>query len=296
MTTKLQDKLLHYELPPPEGSWQVIAGRLQEEYSRQDAAISQKIDSIEWLPPANAWENIQLSLAIKESTPVAGRVVKMNWRRWAIAALVLGISSTILWLYNSNTRSTQVAVTATVPSSTIPDSGGTPDQVPIITNRTPIQDAEPIARPKKVPVPLMANNRNPLPHPIQSAFKGKKHFQPIDITETAAIAAPLLRDANGNVIMDMSLITSASNNYISVTGPNGQQTRISSKFANYLMYLNKDESEKEEYIDYLIRNSNFWKTQFEQWRNKILQQASFIPSSANFFDILELKELLKDNQ
>jgi hypothetical protein len=96
--------------------------------------------------------------------------------------------------------------------------------------------------------------------------------------------------------MNMDLLTTAASNYISVTGPNGEQTRISTKFANYLMYLNKDGGDNEEYIDYLIRNSNFWKTRFEQWRNKILQQASFIPSSTNFFDIIELKELLKDNQ
>jgi len=36
------------------------------------------------------------------------------------------------------------------------------------------------------------------------------------------------------------------------------------------------------------------KTQFEEWRNRILEQPAFIPTANNFFDIFELKDLIQE--
>jgi hypothetical protein len=88
--------------------------------------------------------------------------------------------------------------------------------------------------------------------------------------------------------MDLSVITRPGNPYITVTGPNGSQTRISNKFLPCLSYLNNDHG---------IYNPEGmqWKERFQEWRNKLLSEGSFVPSASNFFDIFELKEMIQDN-
>jgi hypothetical protein len=106
-------------------------------------------------------------------------------------------------------------------------------------------------------------------------------------TYNLGMQASLIRNESGDIIQAPAVLRNGSNDeYISVTGPNGQQTRISAKFADVLLYLNKNEN---------LQNEE-WQRKFEDWRGKIMQ-TSFIPSSNNFLDILELKDfILKDNQ
>lgn len=299
MSTVLQNKLLRYEMPPPEGNWEAIAARLNNEFSSQDLQTSQKIESIELPPPTAIWQNITAALDEKTTVQPSAKIVSLNWKRWAVAAAITGIVGVVAWLYMSQKPAIEIANTSseTVAPEQKKDTGNgmvvnptTPAVLPVSPElKTPVKERQSLSNTLAI-----ADRRKP--HDIHSsATVSQNIITTVDITETAAVTAPLLRDSKGNVIMDMSLLTTGSSNYISVTGPNGEQTRISTKFANYLMYLNKDSDDQEEYIDYLIRNSNFWKSRFEQWRTRILQQASFIPSSSNFFDILELKELLKDN-
>lgn len=299
MSTVLQTKLLRHEMSPPKGNWEAIAARLDTEFNSQDIIVSQKIDTIEAAPPSDAWKNILLSLEEKNTAHTPAKVISINWKRWAVAAIVIGIASTMILLYNSTKPSDEVVTTnsGTIAPEKKNDSKNNIATAPVTPSKVPVIPAVTNKNNNKTLTASLAESFKRKPHPIHSSSSVEENIiTPVDITETAAVTAPLLRDSKGNVIMDMNLLTTSSSNYISVTGPNGEQTRISTKFANYLMYLNKDGGDNEEYIDYLIRNSNFWKTRFEQWRNKILQQASFIPSSTNFFDILELKELLKDNQ
>ena len=104
-------------------------------------------------------------------------------------------------------------------------------------------------------------------------------------------SAPIV-DANGVIIRDLDVLTTNSN-YIMVTGPNGQQTRISAKFASVIRYLNSNTADTEEYLDKVIKESDTWKKRFQEWRSKI-SQSSFIPSSANFLDIIEFKNLIEE--
>jgi hypothetical protein len=78
-------------------------------------------------------------------------------------------------------------------------------------------------------------------------------------------------------------------------GPNGETTRISAKFANVIRYLNGDTEEPTEYLDNVIRDSDTWKKRFQEWRSKI-RESSFIPSTANFMDILSFKDLLEQDK
>jgi hypothetical protein len=72
-----------------------------------------------------------------------------------------------------------------------------------------------------------------------------------------------------------------------VTGPNGKQTRISSKFLSCLGYINSRSSEND------ARGSRCI-SKFDEWRERLIAEPGFIPTANNFFDIFELKDLVQD--
>lgn len=308
MSVNIQHKLLHHEMPPPPGTWDNIARRLDEEFDTAEVIVSQKILDATLEPPAFAWQAITARLddTVAPEKPAAKVVPIFQRRSIAIAAALTGLLILGAWFFRQyNFSGAEVAVTPgnkEIPVNTkdIPEAGPlNTDEInsavaQIIPRRVRVSDMNRRTYVRHVSyTPEMSSNETyDIPEP-RTVLAQPLHVA--DATGEAAVSAPLLRDGNGNIIMDMSLLTSASSgNYITVTGPNGEQTRISSKFANFLAYLNNSSSDKEEYLDYLIRNSGAWKKRFDEWRNKILQQANFSPSGATFFDILELKELIKE--
>ena len=113
------------------------------------------------------------------------------------------------------------------------------------------------------------------------------------------IAAKPIRNANGEIIQNTQMkINHDDKQYISITGPNGQQTKISSKFLHLLLFINDDSDidQVDGYFDKNFLESLIWKSRFQEWRNEIIN-TSFVPSLANFMDILEFKDLItKDKQ
>ncbi len=110
--------------------------------------------------------------------------------------------------------------------------------------------------------------------------------QPQHVVTEVNIPARPYRDAAGKMVMDMNLLTTPGTQYVTVTAPNGEQTRISRKFLPVLTFLNTGAD-----------NGQFnaaLKQKLQLLRKELLQQASFVPSAANFLDIMELKELLQD--
>ena len=116
--------------------------------------------------------------------------------------------------------------------------------------------------------------------------------EPVAVPEVNIPAKPI-RDESGEIIQYISLAEGIASRYVSVTGPNGQQTKISSKFANLLLYLNDDNDtdENEGVFTRSFLESLLWKSRFQSWRNAISQTA-YIPSSTNFMDILEFRDLI----
>ena len=102
-----------------------------------------------------------------------------------------------------------------------------------------------------------------------------------------------IRDQQGRIIMDEKLISAPDVNYVTVTSPNGEQTKISKKFLHALSYMNAGSDD--ETFGIALQESELWKWLFDQWRQKLLTQPSFIPSTTNFLDIMELKEILHEN-
>ncbi|MBO9683004.1 MAG: hypothetical protein J7502_10115 [Flavisolibacter sp.] len=69
MSSQLQNKLLHYEVQPPEGVWNKIAASIEENFS---PSLSEKLHEYEQAPPSGVWQNIvsQLDTPTVEETKV----------------------------------------------------------------------------------------------------------------------------------------------------------------------------------------------------------------------------------
>ncbi len=306
MSVNIQNKLLHYEIPPPAGAWEKIALWLETEFDVAEGNISNKLSDAVLEPPADVWQHIMQTLDKKQEQ---AKVIPFNWKKLAAAAVIIGILVTTAIYYKSLQSSASFGEMAGNNSKNIDtvnrnmpkfDNDDAIDLATLSIEDNIPREAILFHTTKRVmATPRLLTSEIPL---IKETFEEpsmqyitKQSIQLADATKEVSVEGPPLRDATGKVIMDLSLLTTQSANYITVTGPNGEQTHISSKFANFLAYLNNNNSgEKEEYLDFIIRQSSVWKKRFEDWRAKILQQANFSPSCATFFDILELKELIKE--
>ena len=59
MSNQLQNKLMHYEVQPPEGVWNAIATSLNEEFS---PALTERLYNFEAIPSPTVWNNIDVEL------------------------------------------------------------------------------------------------------------------------------------------------------------------------------------------------------------------------------------------
>ena len=300
MSSNIQHTLLNLEITPPPGAWPGIAQRLDVEYDAADTTISQTINDWEAVPPVRAWENIQAGLT--EAIPQKKPGIVIPFRKVAVAAAVVLAVSLISWYFVKSTQGTagvdsKVAnIKPTIPASIVKEYNTRPSPAAAVMN---IAEDRPM--PKRSSRPQVTN---PGFEPGQTDYAdyviasdiptaSLKDVRAISTTKSPSVAGPLIRDANGKIILDRNLITAADNNYITVTGPNGEQTRISAKFFQMLSSMNGD-PDPDEYFDMFMYDNSLWKLRFRDWRNKLLKQASFIPTATNFLDILELKDIIQE--
>lgn len=299
--------ILHdYETPPPPGVWDTISTRLDTEYDAREGKIADKLYAWEATPPTAVWQQIHLALEVTEAArdtprlPAApAKVIRLPFRRIAVAAIVLIVAGLVTWSFLNEEQ----APTA---------QGGTPIPAAVAgTDNTKVQpslpaiDASIAVQPRqRIDVARRVSNEDRLIPGYSAAVIEEDPFNDIQYaavndmraqatTHRSGIKAPLIKDASGNIILDKNLIISRDKNYIIITCPNGEQTRISAKFLPVLTDLNAA-TDPAEYLDAVIRESNIWKGRFTQWRYKLMQEASFMPTATNFLDIIALKELIDE--
>jgi hypothetical protein len=286
MSGSLKNKLLQFEAVPPSRVWEEISAQLNEEFVAADSLVADKLENASVAPPFGMFDKIEAGL----HEVVPGRVVPM-YRKFAVAAAVIGVfilggiyflkdtTSKYQELVNNNTllEHQDTANDTVAESLPIPSTGGVDASV-----GTQIKT-------------LLRRGRggSPQTHAQLASFTDididdPKPVQMISATEPVHVAAPPIRDEKGNVIMDPAIISTPNEPYITVTSPNGSQTKISNKFLSCLSYLNGNFSASE--INY---EGQQWKSRFAEWRNK-LSEAGFVPGANNFFDIFELQELIRD--
>ena len=305
-------KMFELSVTPPAGLWSNIAAELNPSRETDEVLVANKLNDISVAPPATVWEKIAAYLSAQQpAAKKEGRVIALHSSRKAIiaaAAMVLLTVSAWYFLDKANTTDTpEVAGKAT----TAPANSNR-STAPGRTRAADIEIGEHIS-PKPIAALTASADDNMLNNrynrhgahrtafydyqPIATSYAGTDDMQAVDFTNANSpdVEAPLIRDAKGQVILDKKLVTSPDDCYINVTSPNGEQTRISSKFLHIISTLNQ-EAEPQDYFDFMMQENSLWKVRFSEWKEKFMNQASFVPTANSFSDILELKDLLMENE
>ncbi|MEP6746372.1 MAG: hypothetical protein ABJB86_01530 [Bacteroidota bacterium] len=293
-------KMNDFKTALPSGVWENITARLDDD--KQYAVVGAKMNDFTTTPPPQIWDNVLA--ALEETKPNQVPVINMRRSifRVAAAAIVIGIFIGSWILINNKNNQKIVAKTTTTTPHTNPVQ-------PIVADNNKEDGTARINVTSNKKENLAVAGISPHQHSIKNDYAvlpaddvndNAPKYAKINnlaahiIPVSTIMAAPIL-DKNGNPVMDMDVLTTNSN-YFLITGPNGQLTRISSKFANVIRFLDdKNSSDTEEYVDRVIKESSVWKKRFQEWRNKI-SQSTYIPSSVNFLDIVELKDLIQGKQ
>jgi hypothetical protein len=301
-------KMLDISVTPPPGMWADIAAQLDTGVKTDEASVGKRMYDLFVTPPATVWKKIAAQLP-QQHTKKEGKVISLHSRRAIAAAAAMVLLAIGAWYFLDNNNSTDIAtVTPQAKQSTVSERSSANARVR--TMDTEIGE-RPVEREQLSQKPLAAltdvetgiinqkyGNRHGARRtawydyqPIATSYSGMDDVQ-VEFTENnnPMVEAPLIRDAKGQVILDKKLI-SPDDCYITVTSPNGEQTRISSKFLHIISAINQD-VEPQDYFDFMTRESSLWKIRFSEWKEKFLHQASFVPTATSFTDILELRDLL----
>ena len=293
MSVNWQNKILDFDIPPPPDVWNKIADQLDEEFKNSDIMLSQKLYDYEINPPSFIFENVLTGISSKQEIKPTAKAMVFSVRRISFAAVTIGLLAlTLLYLLNERTSSanrnaglTTMHVIPGVSAISPPNT----DNIKVTPNESDFLNT--VVSPTAV-VPNKKvdsySRRARIDRTIKHA--GLNPLLAVNTIPSISVSAPPIYDGNGNIIMDESLVSAPDENYIIVTSPNGEQTKISRKFLKMLTVLNGGTS-----TSYTNPESFQWKMRFEEWRSKLLQQASYIPTANNFLDIMDLKELLQEN-
>jgi hypothetical protein len=296
MQGSLQNRLITHEAVPPPAVWDNISKQLDEDFVASDLAISSHLENISVNPPASAWDNI--SSAINEKKEPA-RIVPLFYKRMAIAVILAAVLAVgaMYFFTGDNAGTPYNTVTENEPQAAEPfkDQENKQPQASVqrpnttTPRRSLIASNDERRQPRQPVVRQSYYEPRDLTSPAPQLEEAHGEFETVAALQPIAISAPPIRDSRGNIIMDMNVITGPDDRYIVVTGPNGNQTKISNKFVNCLRYINNNFASSD-----MDAEGRECKTRFEEWRKKLLSEAAFVPAANNFFDIFELKEMIQD--
>lgn len=245
-------------------------------------------------PPPFLLDGVLSALNTEQVAPPT-KVFVLPFRRIAIAAVTIGlIALTVIYFLRSESSSTSknvaVKLTPSLPganavSPPATDKTDNKRTNPNISNTSDVSlSSDPIKKLVHSNFSKSQNGRNVKHSNLKNPVLAANAISPISVT------APPIYDDNGIIIMDENLVSAPDENYIIVTSPSGEQTKISRKFLKMLSVLNGGSDN-----NYMDAENFHWKMRFEEWRSKLLQQASYIPTANNFLDIMDLKEMLQEN-
>ena len=296
MPVLFKNKLSRCEIAPPAGIWDRISDELDKVFVPSDSPIASKVENISVRPPDAAWTEIE-SFLDNERTPLKqGWVTPMLFKRITIAAMFAAVVAvSIMYLFTGGRTNSEIE-SAVIGKTNLDIKTDVSNILPTPSPATEIAVKSLTAHTRLIP------NRQPLFAQPAGAASGMESeildrmndphltsVRTVKAEQRVSVPAPSIRDANGNIILDVNLISKPNDPYITVTGPNGCQTKISSKFVNCLSYLNGDIS-----FDGANNDGVIWKDRFQSWRDRLLNQDSFIPAANNFFDIFEMKDIIQE--
>lgn len=299
MSASLQNKLQQFEVAPPPSVWDKISHQLVNEFVAGDINVSSKLENASMTAPVGMWDKINAELnnpaeeevlSIPESVITEKNKTIPLYRRIAVAAIIIGLLFTA-GIYFLNSNETGKELVSTLPKTKAPTVvvDNTPPTLATITPPSVVGRRIESKAPRKRNNTAFATQAESEEYTSVPEEAHLYDLQTVSALQPVSVSGPPLRDTKGNIILDASLISNPEDEYIVVTGPNGKQTKISSKFLSCLGYINASLSSNN-----MDPRELRCKTQFEEWRKKILAQPGFIPTANNFFDIFELKDMLQE--
>jgi hypothetical protein len=229
---------------------------------------------------------------------------KNNWMRIALAASVLGfIAMTALWLTKKPTETkTPDSTAVTPPVTTIikdtvylpqPETATPNTTSPSLVNTNP---APATVLPNTTTVTPSKNNgavvqSNPANNTQQKDNTKDKDFnlpnkQTPVLVDNNAPKDIIIKDANGNPIRNIE-VTKTLNPNNGIAGPDSKGDKTIGNILSKISLASDGEE-----IDSIINNSQYWKKQIKQWRDKLIK-SGYTPNLINSLDFVELKKLLE---
>jgi hypothetical protein len=321
-----QNIIYNKETIPPPGAWDNIAHKLQktdnaenwatEIYLKEDtpppglwneiAADLDAASKVNWQtrlykkevePPVDVWLAINAALDAADKKVIVMQPVPANKRNYyrlaAAAALLVAIAGTALWFLGDkpdNTPTTQAVAKATTTNNQVIAPVKEPAEAtvpPVAEKEKKEQPVATVTTQQKKPTVVQVDDNSIAP--LEYVKSNQMGFLPENPVLSNNKKLP---GNNGEVSTDITLMETPANAYISISGPDGQSIRVSSKFTNLIGYLT-DGPVKEERLDVIIRESALWKTTFRKWREKMMTNTA-APLPGNFMDVIELGKLLSE--
>ncbi|HRO45678.1 hypothetical protein [Agriterribacter sp.] len=294
---KWTNELYNHEVNPPVHVWERVVHDLDNEL----LVFRNRLYDVEITPPENSWELIRHTLDTPHLAAPKSFGIKKGLRIAAAAALI-GICFFAANYFIAGSDQSKTTGQKTLPAN---KTGEQPD-IPSVAGST--EDAGITAPESNKPMiasQTTTRKNKTQPHtPLNDFYREAATFNappvssiPYDNTaitdryDLDHAAAKRIRNLKGEVKEDVRLMD-LPNSYFLMTGPNGQSVRVSSKFRNTIQYLNG--SGKEELLDVILRESQYWRNQFKAWKEEV-GHSTFIPSAENFMDISELMKLLQQH-
>ncbi len=329
MNKQLHNRFLDLEVEVPQDLWNTVSTMLPatSEANLVEYNLGQELHKLTEIPPVGVWESIvaQLDSEVKltnTNVPVppvgenGAKVISMFsvFKRVAIAASIVGVLATGYFaMFKSN--GTEIAkIEPSINTDTFNKITTNPtQQLPVISSN---QDVATVDEPKNNNPVLIPTVQNPKKESTGKTNRNNNIEVPQVRNEEVASNNPRrenveklsnaleLNPTNSNtsnvVAMNQNGVVAdpvdyIGSGYITTTGPNGQQVRVSSKLANYINYFNAPETGSKvprEPIDIIMSESDKWRGIFSSWKEKV-NKSNMVSSSANYFDILEFLQLIQ---
>src|SRR5688500_11633331 len=113
MSGNFNDKIINFEITPPNEVWKKIADQLDGEFKTGDIYLSQKMYDYEINPPSFIFEKVLSGLNAETEVPASAKVYKFPIKRLTAAAAIIGlIAVSLFYLVRPESSITSVNPTA----------------------------------------------------------------------------------------------------------------------------------------------------------------------------------------
>ncbi len=284
-----QHKIEQLAITPPSAVWSNITNSLDNENS----TWQHKVTAFEIVPPQHNWQHIANTLAANEKiisiTPTGKKVVLLNFKM-AAAAVLIGIALTTLLLNKKPPLlQSQTATISPVVQQPVLQAN---DTIPTTTSLTAAKQTTANSN-----ITLHKKNKPNTIIDIDTNYNKTlllANTTEIELSNPTDKLFTKLTNTNGEQTNDIAMLNTP-NSYINITGPNGDQIKVSAKFSKMINLLKERDTTKTEYLDKIIKEGALWKMKFKTWREK-MNNSNITPTPANFMNIIELSKILKENK